>query len=40
MAAAILDIRMEVYLGAGEDVVEEEENVQMEGVEAEGSAEL
>ena len=39
MAAAILVIRMEVHLGVGEDVVEEED-VQMEGVEEEGSAEL
>ena len=38
MVAAILDILMEVHLGAGEDVVEED--VQMEGVEEEGSAGL
>ena len=38
MVAAILDIRTEVHLGAGEDVVEED--VQMEGVEEVGSAGL
>ena len=38
MVVVILDIQMEVHLDVGEEVVEED--VRMEGVEEEGSAEL